>query len=119
MTKEEKRNREEIATNLSGPPMAGVLSDFGITDAYLASKLSKELKAKKTTVVSVTKKTKSGKKKKLFITRRDVDWDVRQKARMDAHKLLGHYPAVKQQLTITPTEADPVDLEKYKNPPKE
>jgi len=30
----------------------------------------------------------------------DINWTVRQNARKDAHKLLGHYPAVKTQIDL-------------------
>jgi hypothetical protein len=59
----------------------------GITPKYLAKKLKRELNAKE---------TKFFQKDGEVVTEKNcVAWDVRQKARIDAHKLLGHYPAEK------------------------
>ena len=60
-------------------PMHEALQSQGITALYLAKKLKKELNAK----------LENGKPL----------WTIRQKARMDAHKLLAHYPAEKHEHT--------------------
>lgn len=63
----------------------------GITPAYLAKKLKKELHAKKI-------KVQIPKGEKKFIYSMPLpDWDIRQKARQDAHMLMGHYPAKNQK----------------------
>jgi len=64
-----------------------------ITASYLAKKLKQELNAKETKVFL-------GKESEEVIYSKGlVAWDVRQKARIDAHKLMGHYPAEKHEVT--------------------
>ncbi len=68
----------------------------GINETFLAKKLKSELNAKE---VKAFKST-SGDRENGFTTevvysKRLVAWDIRQRARMDAQKLLGLYPAEK------------------------
>ena len=99
------------------------LENEGLSLKALANQLKKELKAKITKTaklrgaVSSTKKgqrilstsgqivtTKDG---EVFgdgdtvIAWNEVDWSTRQRARMDAHKLRGDYPAEKHEITNT------------------
>ena len=73
---------------------AGRMDKNGITDDYLAKKLKAELNAKDTEVFLPKNSRKPVYSKPM------IAWDVRQKARMDAHKLKGHYPAEKHQAGI-------------------
>lgn len=68
------------------------LDEGGITDDYLVKKLKAELNAKATKVFLPKNSRKPVYSDPL------VNWDTRQKARMDAHKLKGHYPAEKHQV---------------------
>lgn len=68
-----------------------VLENHGLTFDYLAKKLKRELNAKE---------TKFFQKDGFVIEQHDVvAWDVRQRARIDAHKLRGDYPADKREHT--------------------
>jgi len=71
---------------------ASKMDEKGITDDYLAKKLKAELNAKATKVFLPKNSRKPVYSDPL------VNWDTRQKARMDAHKLKGHYPAEKHQV---------------------
>jgi hypothetical protein len=64
----------------------------GITDDYLAKKLKAELNAKDTEIFLPKNSRKPVYSKPM------IAWDVRQKARIDAHKLKGHYPAERHQV---------------------
>ena len=72
--------REERAADLKEQGIAASLKKQGVTDEYLAKKLKAELEAKA-----------NGK----------ILWKIRQTARMDAHKLLGHYPSEKIDANLT------------------
>jgi len=92
----------------SNPPNAGALdvihgisvmelalSDAGITPQYLAEKLVAELTANQ---VKVHYDMAAGK----FVTSSGyIDWGTRQRARMDAQKLLGLYPAEELAHSLT------------------
>ena len=67
------------------------LEKQGLTFDYLAKKLKRELNAKETKFFQ-----KDG-----FVKEQHdvVAWDVRQRARIDAHKLRGDYPAEKREHT--------------------
>lgn len=67
------------------------LENHGLTFDYLAKKLKRELNAKETKFFQ-----KDG-----FVKEQHdvVAWDVRQRARIDAHKLRGDYPAEKRAHT--------------------
>jgi hypothetical protein len=69
-----------------------VLALHGITPDYLAKQLKAELKA--TTPKFFQHEGRVVSKRVL------IDHATRQKARMDAHRLRGDYPAEKQELTI-------------------
>jgi hypothetical protein len=96
------------------------LKTVGITKKRLAAELLKELEAVETKVVKVKgfmipgmagvdsemKETLPDGYSAVFKTtdetlvQRDlVDWDIRQRARMDAQKLLGAYPANKLEIS--------------------
>jgi len=73
--------------------MAEAFARRGIDDDFLTTKLLEELEAKD---------TKFFQKDGVVIESREVvDWDVRQKARQDTHKLLGHYPKESLELTLS------------------
>jgi len=72
-------------------PMKQALDDEGITMPRLAKQLGQELEAMRVEV--------RGGKEGLQYSKPLVAWDVRQRARMDAHKLLGHYPAEKHDIS--------------------
>ena len=75
-----------------GTPLVSSLEKQGITADYLAVKLKQELEALDEKVFQY----KGG-----IISKADLKaWEIRQRARMDAHKLLGHYPSEKHHVTI-------------------
>lgn len=63
-----------------------ILEAEGITVKYLAKRLKRELNAKETKIFN-------GGAVGLIYSKPLIAWDVRQRARMDAHKLRGDYPA--------------------------
>jgi hypothetical protein len=71
---------------------AGRMDRRGLTDDYLAKKLKAELNAKMPKVFLPKNSRKP------VYTAPLILWEIRQKARMDAHKLKGHYPAEKHQV---------------------
>ena len=78
---EVRKLAEEVITETNA-----ALEKAGITPAYLAKSLKKELQAKE-------KKVFLDKNTGLVVySRRMVAWEVRQRARQDAHKLRGDYP---------------------------
>lgn len=105
-------------------PIHNALRREGITPEYLAKKLKKELNAKKDEKVklkgavmqkelpkgyklvavsrSLTKNKGEDRQLQLgesLIQYKAIAWGVRQRARQDAHRILGHYPAEKHELT--------------------
>lgn len=66
----------------------------GITAKALAKQLKAELKAK---IQKAKYDAKTGKWK---YSQKMIAWDVRQRARMDAQKILGMYPADKFELSV-------------------
>jgi len=72
-------------------PLHDALDSQGITPLYLAKKLKREVNAKETKVFND--------KGSLLYSKPLIAWGIRQKARMDAHKLLAHYPPEKHELT--------------------
>lgn len=107
-------------TRAQTTPMRDVLKAVGITKKRLADDLLKELEAVETKVIKVKGFQIPGMdgvdaemKAKLpdgyqavikttdeTLVQRDlVDWDIRQRARMDAQKLLGAYPASKLEIS--------------------
>jgi hypothetical protein len=77
-----------------------VMDAEGIDGRYLSKKLKRELNAKKTETFK-GKVLKRGPEDKIIEVEEViystpmVDWQTRQKARQDAHKLRGDYPAEK------------------------
>lgn len=81
---------EEITRAAKPPdPMLRALDKEGITTDYLAKKLKEELDANEVRVFN----GKDG----IVYSDNLVAWDVRQKARIDAQKLMGVYPAEKHE----------------------
>ena len=74
-------------------PMQQALEAEGITEEYLARKLKQELNAK------IVKTHYDPKKGEIVYSKKLAAWDIRQKARQDAHRLLGHYPATKHEVS--------------------
>jgi hypothetical protein len=67
-----------------------LLEDAGINLSYLIGKLQDELNAYDTKMFAH--------QGEIGDTRDVIAWDVRQRARQDAHKLRGDYPAEKQEV---------------------
>ena len=86
-------------------PIEESLGNEGITLEYLAKKLKKELNAKE------VKAFYDRKTKEVVYSKKLPAWEVRQRARIDAHKLLGHYPAEKHELTARMGVTDYNELE--------
>ena len=94
--------------------MDKALEKKGITPDLLAEKLMCELGA---TEVKVFKDDDG-----VIYSEPMCAWVIRQRARMDAHKLMGHYPAEKHEGTIDvgPNMAEAViAFKKLVNPPAE
>jgi len=72
--------------------MDEILHERGITPSYLAKKLKAELNAKEVKVFN-------DKDDGIVYSKNLVAWNVRQKARMDAQKLLNLYPAERHEHT--------------------
>ncbi len=86
-----------------GNPLVPCLEKKGITSDYLADKLKEELEANETKVFQY----KGG-----IVEKSDlVAWEIRQRARIDAHKLLGHYPSEKHHVTFEDTSKAPLTPE--------
>lgn len=82
--------KEKILNQLNSP-IVQALDDQGITTEYLAKLLKKELKAKRI---------------QAFINKGEIIYsdklnalEIQQKARQDAHKLRGDYPAEEHRIT--------------------
>lgn len=109
-------------------PLHESLDKQGITPEYLAKKLKRELNAKETKTIKfkgfveqdtlrrgfkvigtsgiiIELKDETGEKTlragngDSHVAYNVIAWNIRQKARMDAHKLLNHYPPEKHELT--------------------
>ena len=79
---------------LNGPdPMLEAFKKKKITVDYLAGKLKSEMNARETKAQIPKGKTEFAYSNPM------IAWDVRQRARQDAHKLRGDYPAEKTDLT--------------------
>ncbi len=72
------------------PIFSPFLKKEKITGKYLAKKIKEELEAKETKFFQHEGRVKE----KVDV----IAWGVRQRARQDVHKLLGHYPAEKTQM---------------------
>jgi hypothetical protein len=68
------------------------LIDVGIDGSYLAEKLKEEFEAEETKFFA--------EKGKVIDEKDVIAWGIRQKARMDTHKLRGDYPAEEQKHTF-------------------
>ena len=103
---------KEIYNSL-GNPLVPCLEKQGITAEYLTEKLKEELEALNEKVFQY----KGG-----IISKADLKaWEIRQRARQDAHKLRGDYPSEKHHVTfesgvpIVPlTEDQQLELEAIK-----
>lgn len=89
---EEQRERTNRAGAKALETFAKACEAKGIGLKYLAGKLYDELEA---TEVKVFKTGKD----KVIESEPLIAWKTRQQARMDAHKLLGHYPAERKHIT--------------------
>ncbi|RPI50220.1 MAG: hypothetical protein EHM49_08830 [Deltaproteobacteria bacterium] len=74
-----------------GKSWRDILDEGGITYEYLRRKLKKELNAKE------VKTFKDG--KDILYSDPMISWDIRQRARQDAHKLRGDYPAEEHKIS--------------------
>jgi len=115
--------------DLEGPdPMVAALGAIGITPAFLSRRLKRELNAKETHRVKVKGAVDPDnlpKGRKLVTTSgslaydktgevfgdgdsviewSEINWKVRQTARMDAQKLLGAYPAERKTVELDMTQ---------------
>lgn len=88
------RKKPITEDDIWGPnPMLKAMEDKDITVERLAELLDKELKAMK---------TKFFQSEGIVKDKRDVvAWEVRQKARMDAHRLRDDYPTEEVKHTVT------------------
>ena len=92
---------EYIGEDENSNPFRDVLRFHGITDEFIARKLREELDATQVTAFKGTREAtnvKTGvvvKRTKIYYSKKLVAWDIRQKARIDAQKLLDLYPAEK------------------------
>ncbi len=116
--------REKIFASLSSP-IIGVLDDNGITMEYLAKKLKGELEAGETKTLKIKGKVdikelpagvriltsaiipKMHKEGEVYepyddgdtvIQWDEINWGTEQRARIDAHKLRGDYPAERHEV---------------------
>ena len=125
-------SNEEIVEALLRPIEQSLKSN-GITPQYLAKKLKRELNAKVTKTFKLKGAVKADSLPRAFkivstsgvlsftadanvygdgdtLIRADfVEWGTRQKARMDAHKLLNHYPAEKHE--VGGPEGGPIEID--------
>ena len=81
--------------NAGDGAISEALAQEGITPKYLAASLKRELEAEE---VKSWLDRKTGRP---VYTEPQVAWEVRQKARQDAHRLLGHYPGAKLNLDFS------------------
>jgi hypothetical protein len=73
-------------------PIDEAFKSSGITPTYLAKKLKRELNAKEN-------KAQIPKGENEFVYSKNmIAWDVRQKARQDAHQIMGDYPAKRHEI---------------------
>jgi hypothetical protein len=101
---------EEIAKEAAEEAKSEVLKRLesrGITLDYLAKKLKRELNAKTTKFFQH--------EGRVIEERNCIDWTTRQKARMDAHRLRGDYPAEKHDLQGSVVILKSTPIKKPKN----
>lgn len=82
--------KESILKQLNSP-IIEALDNEGITPSYLAKLLKKELEAKQVKVFQH--------QGKIITSEELAALDIMQKARQDAHKLRGDYPAERKHIT--------------------
>lgn len=88
-----KVTKEDMAPEDDGP----TIIRKRITAERLLDKLEEELEACEQKVFN----PKGNKDKKgLLYSKKMIEWGTRQKARMDAHKLRGDYPAEKSEVDV-------------------
>jgi len=75
-----------------GRTMRDLLDEGGITDEYLRKKLKKELNATEVKTYNY--------KGDILYSDPLVAWDIRQRARQDAHRLRGDYPAEEHEAKV-------------------
>jgi len=81
-------------------PIHKALDSQGITPMYLAKRLKRELNAKEVKVFKSMVYGGDGEcGDEIIYSKPLVAWAIRQKARQDAHKLRGDYPAEKLDIT--------------------
>jgi osmotically-inducible protein OsmY len=80
----------EELTKKNRRSMREILEEGGITDEYLRTKLKKEMTA-------TDVKTYNNKGRVIYSDPM-IAWEIRQRARQDAHKLRGDYPAEKHEI---------------------
>ncbi len=94
-----------VAQQLMEPLIVGALRKKRITEDYLAGKLKEELEAEDTKFFSD--------KGKVISQVNVIAWDVRQRARKDAHELRGDYPAKKTEISGTDGQPITVIVKKF------
>jgi len=108
-------------------PMVETFEHKGITKELLAEKLMDELDAgrRESYRAKIVKKVWNEEKRKfvdvidtaIIYTEVEPEWDVRQKARQDAHKLRGDYPPEEKRISgadgqpLIPGDVRPIRLE--------
>ena len=83
-------SKEDVLDSLANP-LIKALGDEGITPSYLAKLLKKELNAR----IEKPFLGKDG----IVYSKKMKALDIQQKARIDAHKLLDHYPDERHRVT--------------------
>ena len=81
--------KEDILNSLNSP-IVKALNEVGITPSYLANKLKEEMNATQIKVFQHQGEIVESKALPAL--------EIQQKARMDAHKLLDHYPVERHQV---------------------
>jgi hypothetical protein len=93
--KEIMKTPEQMREGLLEPlnrPILKALDSEGVDDTFLVKKLKEELEANTPKFFQ-----REGK----VIQMKDcIAWEIRQRARQDAHKLRGDYPSEKHQVTV-------------------
>jgi len=122
--------KDEMLKNLT-MPIVEALEKEGITKELLAQKLRDELEAgkKESYRAKVLRKVWNDKTKRfedvidtgIIYSEILPEWDIRQKARQDAHKLRGDYPPEEKRISgadgmpLVPGEARPIRVEFVKS----
>lgn len=94
-TKHKEGPKEPTKADAMMPePFINALDSLGVDEAYLAKRLKRELNAKETKAQIPKGEMEFSYSKPL------IAWDIRQKARQDAHKLRADYPAEKLEVEV-------------------